>query len=303
VAADGSGEVLVSPEVIIAGNLPRRGGGARSSVLVRGLTPAGMALRPNVRLTAGRPFTPGLREMIVSRAQAHRFEGLGLGERVRLGGSDWTVVGLFEADGTAYDSEVWTDVHDLADEFDRPEYSSVLLAAVDAPAQSELIRRISEDQRLHLKALSERSYWADQTRPAQRIKTMGLFLVALMSVGACFAAMNTMYAAVAYRTRETVILQVLGFGRRSILLSFLAESLIVSFVGGVLGCLVALPIHGASTSTANFRMLSEIAFTFRITPDLLGQGLGFALLMGAVGGVLPARLAARQDIVQSLRGA
>jgi putative ABC transport system permease protein len=303
VATDAPGRPLVSAEIIVVVNVLRRGMNERSNVLIRGISPQGAALRPRVRLVAGRPFEPGLRELLVSRALAKRFAGLGLGERVKLGQAEWSVVGLFEASGTAFDSEVWADVNELAEEFDRPEYSSVLLQATDAAAQAELIRRISDDRRLHLKALREKAYWAEQTRPAQRIKSLGLFLVAVMSVGACFAAMNTMYAAVANRTRETVILQVLGFDRRSILVSFLVESLIVSLSGGILGCLMALPIHGASTSTANFRMFTEIAFTFQITPDLLGQGLLFALLMGAAGGILPARLAARAGIVAALRGA
>lgn len=303
VATDARGRPLVSGEVIVVVNLSRRGTSDRSNALIRGISPAGVDLRPSVRLVAGRFFEPGLRELVVSRALAQRFDGLGLGERVKLGQGEWTVVGLFDGNGTAFDSEVWADVNEIAEDFDRPDYSSVLLKAVDPASQAELIRRISDDQRLHLKALREKAYWGEQTRLAARIKRLGLFLVAIMSLGACFAAMNTMYAAVAHRTRETVILQVLGFRRRSILLSFLVESLIVSLLGGVLGCLLALPIHGASTQTANFLMFTEVAFTFRITPDLLGEGLLFALLMGAVGGVLPARLAARQGIVRALRGA
>jgi putative ABC transport system permease protein len=302
VAADAGGRPLVSAEIIIVVNLARRVQGERSNVLIRGISPQGAVLRPRVTLVAGRPFAPGLRQLNVSRALAQRFRGLGLGERVKLGQGEWTVVGLFDAAGTAFDSEVWADVNEIAEEFDRPEYSSVLLQATDVGAQSALIRRISDDQRLHLKALPEKAYWADQTRPALRIKSLGLFLVLVMSIGACFAAMNTMYAAVSHRARETVILQVLGFGRRSILVSFLIESLIVSLAGGILGCLLALPIHGVSTGTANFRMLTETAFTFRITPDLVSQGLAFALLMGAAGGALPARLAARQGIAQALRG-
>lgn len=303
VATDARGRPLVSGEVIVVVNLSRRGTSERSNALIRGISPAGVDLRPSVRLVAGRFFEPGLRELVVSRALAQRFDGLGLGERVKLGQGEWTVVGLFDGNGTAFDSEVWADVNEIAEDFDRPDYSSVLLKAADPASQAELIRRISDDQRLHLKALREKAYWGEQTRLAARIKRLGLFLVAIMSLGACFAAMNTMYAAVAHRTRETVILQVLGFRRRSILLSFLVESLIVSLLGGVLGCLLALPIHGASTQTANFLMFTEVAFTFRITPDLLGEGLLFALLMGAVGGVLPARLAARQGIVRALRGA
>jgi len=284
-------------------NLATRGRGERSNVLVRGIAAKGAALRPGVELVEGRWFEPGHRELTVSRSQSRRFEGLGLGERVRLGQREWTVVGVFEGNGSAFDSEVWTDVNELADDFDRPDYSSVLLRGLDAPARAALVQQISDDQRLHLKALPEKAYWAEQTRMANRIKRLGSLLIVLMSVGSCFAVMNTMYAAVAHRARETVILQVLGFGRRSILVSFLIESLIVSLAGGVLGCLLALPIHGVSTETANFLMMTEVAFTFRITPDLLAQGLGFALVMGVLGGVFPARFAARQGIVQALRGA
>jgi putative ABC transport system permease protein len=303
VARDVQGQSLVSPEVIVVVNVPRRGGSQRSNVLLRGISPPAVRLRPGVRLVAGRRFEAGLRELMVSQSLAQRFEGLGLGERVKLGPGEWTVTGVFDANGTAFDSEVWADVNELAEDFDRPDYSSVLLRAVDLGAQAQLIRRISEDRRLHLKALPEKAYWLEQTRPAVRIKRLGMLLVVLMSIGSCFAAMNTMYAAVAHRSRETVILQVLGFGRRSILLSFLVESLIVSLVGGLLGCVLALPIHGVSTETANFLMFTEVAFKFRITPDVLLEGLLFALLMGALGGLLPARLAARQGIVQALRGA
>jgi len=302
VATDEKGQPLVSAEAIVVVSLPRRRSGDRSNVLIRGVSPQAFVLRPGVRLVAGRPFQPGLRELIVSRALAQRVQGMGLGERVKLGRGEWEVVGLFEANRTAFDSEVWADVHELAEEFNRQEYSSVLLRAVDAAAQTALIRHISEDQRLHLKALDEEVYYAEQTKAAVPIKALGMLLATLMAIGASFAAMNTMYASVAYRSRETAILQVLGFRRRSILLSFLIESLILSLLGGLLGCLLALPIHGVTTATTNFRTLSEITFAFRITPDLLVGGLLFALLMGAVGGVLPARLAARQLIVHVLRG-
>lgn len=303
VATDERGRPLVSPEVIVVVNLPARGRAERSNVLVRGVSAMGAALRPGVHLVEGRWFQPGHRELAVSRSQSQRFEGLGLGERVRLGQREWTVVGVFDGNGSAFDSEAWADVNEIADDFDRPDYSSVLLRGGDAPARAALVRQISDDQRLQLKALPEKAYWAEQTRLANRIKRLGSFLIVLMSIGSCFAVMNTMYAAVAHRTRETVILQVLGFGRRSILMSFLIESLIVSLVGGVLGCLLALPIHGVSTETANFLMMTEVAFTFRITPDLLAQGLLFGLLMGVLGGVPPARFAARQGIVRALRGA
>jgi putative ABC transport system permease protein len=302
VATDARGRPLVSPEVIVVVNLPRQGSDNRSNVLIRGLSPQGFALQPSVRLMAGRALQPGLRELVVSRAAAQRFQGLELGARVKLGRGEWSVVGHFEAHQTAFDSEVWADVYELAEEFDRQEYSSVLLKAVDDAAQAALIHRISEDQRLHLKALREEAYYAEQTTTAAPVKALGFFLAVLMAIGTAFAAMNTMYAAVAHRTREIATLRVLGFRPRNILLSFLIESLILSLSGGGLGCLLALPIHGTSTGTTNFQTFSEIAFAFRVTPDLLLRGLLFALLIGFLGGALPARLAARQLIARAFRG-
>ena len=301
VATDDTGRPLVSPEIVVALNLLRRGTGDRSNVLIRGVSGQGFALRPRLRVVAGRAFRRGLREIIVSRHVAERFAGVGLGERMRLGRGMWRVVGLFEASGTAFDSEAWADVDELAEDFDRDEYSSVLLRSATPAGSAALIRRISDDQRLHLKAVNEVAYYGEQTKAAAPIKALGLFLAALMAVGASFAGMNTMYSAVAHRTREIAILQVLGFRRRSILLAFLVESLIIALIGGLLGCLLALPIHGVSTGTTNFRTFSQISSAFRVTPDLLGQGMLFALVIGAVGGALPARVAARQVIVLALR--
>jgi ABC-type lipoprotein release transport system permease subunit len=269
--------------------------------MVRGLRSNGIALRPQVRLAAGRLFRPGLREVIVGRAVAERFQNAGLGDRLRFGRSAWQVVGIFEAGRTAYGSEIWADAAELADDFDRPDYSSVLLKAEGEAALRSIRERIGSDQRLHLKALAEQDYYAEQTRTANPIKILGSFLAVLMAIGASFAVMNTMYAAVARRGREIGILRVLGFQPGSILLSFLVESLALALAGGLLGCLLALPIHGLTTGTMNFRTFSDITFAFRITPDLLLRGLGFSLVMGVVGGVLPARLAARQKMVETLR--
>ncbi|MGH7427709.1 MAG: ABC transporter permease [Candidatus Methylomirabilaceae bacterium] len=301
VEVDAAGVPLVSPEVIVLLNLPKRSDGQGSNVIVRGLSPKGFELRPQVKLVQGRAFKPGLREVVVGRSVAERFQNAGLGETLRFGRSQWKVVGLFEAGRTAFDSEIWADTSELADDFDRLAYSSVLLRAESASALRAIEQRISDDRRLHLKALSELAYYEEQTKTAGPIKLLGSFMAILMSIGASFAAMNTMYAAVARRSREIGVLRVLGFRSRSILLSFLTESLFLALAGGVIGCLLALPIHGLTTGTTNFRTFSEVAFAFRITPDLLIRGLGFSLLMGGLGGLLPARLASRQPMVETLR--
>jgi putative ABC transport system permease protein len=303
VATDADGTPLVSPEVIVLLNLPKRGGGQGANVLVRGVRAKGFALRPKVRIVEGRTARPGLREIIVGRSVAERFENAGLGQRLRFGRSHWTVVGIFDAGRTAFGSEIWADTSELADDFDRADYSSVLLRAESAAAVRAVERRVDSDQRLRLKAQAEQEYYAEQTKNAGPIKILGSFMAVLMSIGASFAVMNTMYAAVARRAREIGVLRVLGFQPTNILLSFLAESVLLAMLGGLLGCLLALPIHGLTTGTMNFRTFSDISFAFRITPDLMALGLGFALLVGAVGGFLPARLAARQPMVEALREA
>src|SRR5512137_593385 len=301
VALDADGTPLVSPEVIVLLNLPKRGDGQGANVLVRGLRAKGFALRPPVRLVEGRAARPGLREVIVGRAIADRFENAGLGQMLRFGRSHWRVVGIFEAGRTAFGSEIWTDASELADDFDRADYSSVLLRADDPAALRAIERRIDGDQRLHLKAQAEPAYYAEQTKNAGPIKILGGFMAILMAIGASFAIMNTMYASVARRAREIGVLRVLGFQPGSILLSFLGESVLLALLGGLLGCFLALPIHGLTTGTMNFRTFSDISFAFRITPDLMARGMGFALVMGAVGGFLPARLASRQPMVETLR--
>ena len=301
VAADAAGVPLVSPEVIVLLNLPKRADGQGANVLVRGLGATGFELRPQVRLVQGRMARLGLREVIVGRSIAERFQDAGLGERLRFGRSRWTVVGIFEAGRTAFGSEIWTDATELADDFDRADYSAVLLRAESPLALRAIARRIDSDQRLHLKAQAEPEYYAEQTKTAGPIKVLGGFMAILMAIGASFAVMNTMYAAVARRSREIGVLRVLGFQPGSILLSFLGESVLLALLGGLVGCLLALPIHGLTTGTMNFRTFSDISFAFRITPDLLLNGLGFSLAMGALGGFLPARLASRQPMVETLR--
>jgi putative ABC transport system permease protein len=300
VARDGTGEPLVSAEIQVLAFLPRRGG-EHAHVIIRGVSPAGLSLRPQVRLVAGRLFKPGLREVVVSQVLSRRF-AMEIGQPLRLeGGNPWVVVGLFEAGGSAYDSEIWTDANAVADEFKRPVFSSILMRAADASSLATLARRITDDRRLHLQARPEVEYFREQTKASAPIKMLGTFIALIMSIGACFAAMNAMYASVAYRRREVGTLRVLGFQRGQVLLAFLVESVLLAIAGGALGCLCSIPIHGISTGTLNFNTFAELAFYFRITPGMLAFGITFAALMGAFGGFLPALFAARRTIVQSLR--
>ena len=301
IAKDSGGEPVVSPEQVVLINVPRRGEVQGSNVAIRGLGAAGPALRPEFKLVEGRMFRPGLREVIASRKIAGRFENCGLGDRLRFAKGYWTVVGIFEVGNTAYDSEIWADANELAADFDREAYSSVLVRAHDAGAVARLKDQITNDRRLHLKAQTEREYYERQTSSAAPIKYLGLFIAALMAIGASFAAMNTMYAAVARRTREIGTLRVVGFSRGSILFCFILESVLIAALGGALGCLLALPINGVTTGTTNFSTFSEIAFNFRITPGLLLNGMLFAVIMGGVGGFFPAWRAAHENIVTALR--
>ena len=301
IAKNEKGEPWVSPELIVLINLPRRGQAQGSNVTIRGLTPAGFSLRPEFKLVEGRQFRSGLREVIVSKKISDRFQNCGLGDKVKFAKGYWTVVGIFEVGNTAYASEIWTDPEDLGQDFDRDAYSSVFLRAVDSSTLNRLKQQLADDRRLHLKAQTEREYYEKQTSSAAPIKALGIFIAGLMAIGASFASMNTMYAAVARRTKEIGALRVLGFSRGSILLSFVIESVLIALVGGAIGCLLALPVNGVTTGTTNFTTFSELAFNFRVTPRLLLNGMIFAALMGFIGGLFPAWRAARENIVTALR--
>jgi putative ABC transport system permease protein len=303
VKTDPGGEPVVSADTVVLINLPKRGEAQGANVTIRGLSPTGLALRPQVRVVQGRMFQPGLREVIASRRISERFQNTSLGDRLKFGKGEWNVVGIFDAANTAFDSEIWVDVNQLASDYNREFYSSALLRAADQRAAQEMISRIENERRWNLTAQPEPDYYKQQTRAAGPIKAMGMFIAVVMGIGACFAAMNTMYAAVTYRTREIATLRVLGFKKSSILLSFLTESLLLALIGGALGCLLALPINGVTTGTANWQTFSEIAFAFRITPQLLTTGMIFAALMGLFGGLFPARQAARKPAAAALREA
>jgi putative ABC transport system permease protein len=239
----------------------------------------------------------------VSRAISQRCQHTALGDHLPFGKGDWSVVGMFEAGNTAFDSEIWVDVNQLASDYNRTTYSSALLRAADPQSIDDLISRIEADRRYDLTAQRELAYYEEQTASAGPIKALGYFIAIVMGIGACFAAMNTMYAAVSYRSREIATLLILGYRRYAILFSFMVEALILSVSGGIIGCLLSLPVNGITTGTANWQTFSEVAFAFQVTPQLLIGGIIFSLLMGLLGGFFPASRASRQKPAFTMREA
>ena len=301
IARDSQGKPLASAEIAVIVNLPKRESGESSNVTLRGVSETGLTMRPQIRIVEGRMFHPEVGEAIVSRKIADRFSGAGPGQTLQLGRRGLTIVGVFDAGGTGFDSEIWSHVTDVADAFDRSGYSSVLLRAESVATRDQLANRIAAEQRLKLEAKPERTYYQEQTGTSAPIKGLGIFVAIILGIGACFGGMNTMYAAVAYRTREIGTLRALGFSKASIMLSFVIESMLIALIGGVVGCLLALPVNGIATGTMNFRTFSEVAFSFKITPDLFISALIFAAVLGLLGGLLPSRMAARMPITKALR--
>jgi putative ABC transport system permease protein len=301
VAREGD-QPLVAPETLTLIYKARKGMSQGSNVQIRGIGAMSNKLRSGFKVIAGRMFQPGLAEAVVSERIAQRFQGLDVGDKFRIQTSDYTVVGLFEAGGKAFESEIWVDVNSLASTTKRETFSSVLLRANDQTALQSLAKRITDDQRLHLKALPERTFYEDQQGNASSaLKGLAVFIGFIMAVGAGFAGMNTMYAAVARRTKEIGTLRVLGFRRRSILIAFVLESLAIAVIGVAIGILLALPLNFVSTGTANFTTFSEIAFNFRVTPGLMLWALIFGLGIGLLGSLLPSIRASRFKIVDALR--
>ena len=301
VAREGD-QPLVSPETLTLIYKARKGQSQGSNVTIRGIGPMSNKLRSGFKTVSGRMFQPGLAEAVVSRRISERFQGLDLGDKFRIQATDYTVVGLFEAGGKAFESEIWVDVNSLASATKRESFSSVLLRAKDETALASLAKRITDDQQLHLKAVPERTFYEDQQGVASgALKGLAVFIALIMAVGAGFAGMNTMYAAVARRTKEIGTLRVLGFRRRSILIAFVLESVAIAVIGVAIGILLALPLNFVSTGTANFTTFSEIAFNFRVTPDLMLSGLIFGIGIGFLGSLLPSIRASRFRIVDALR--
>ena len=271
----------------------------KASTSLRGLTSEGLAMRDQVRIVEGRWFRPGQREVVAGRSVADRYPAARLGSVLEFGKGQWTVVGIMDSDGSATDSEIFADLNQVASDYNRYEgLSSILLRAENPQA---LINDLTSDRRFNVAAQSERSYYEAQTRSALPLQTLGFLVAAIMAVGSAFAAMNTMFTAVAWRSPEIGTLRVLGFSRAGILGSFLIESLLLSAAGGILGCLLVLPLNQVSTAIGSVTTFSEIVFRFRVTPMHMGIGILFSLLVGVLGGFFPARAAARKQILDALR--
>ena len=303
VARGADGQPQASRETVILISLDKRGGG-RSNVMVRGVGPRGLALRPAVRLVRGRMFRPGSSEIIAGAGVARGFAGAELGEHVRFGQREWQVVGLFDAGNSGFDSELWGDSDQLMQAFRRPVYSSLVVRLADSASFERYRQAIERDPRLTLEAKRERAFYADQTEALSTfINILGMAMSVIFSIGAVIGALVTMYASVASRVLEIGTLRALGFQRRSILAAFLSESLLLGLIGGVAGVACASLLQLVSFSTTNFQSFAELAFGFRLTPPIVLQALLFALAMGLVGGFLPALRAARLGIVDALRAA
>jgi ABC-type lipoprotein release transport system permease subunit len=301
---DTDGNPLTSSELVVILNMKKIGGGT-SNVTLRGVSENGPLLRPQFKLVKGRMFKPGLSEVIVSRGISKRFKNCRIDDIIRFGSYQWKVVGIFDADGTAPDSEIWTDVEGAMNDMKRSSYSSVLVRTTDKPSQDQFTAALANDPRLNLQGKSERAYYEKQTSTADPIKFFGVFVGVIMAIGASFGAMNTMYAAVSARTKEIATLRVLGFSHLSILISFIIESLLLALLGGILGCIfgflaVNIALSGV-TGTTNFNTFSEVVFAFRLTPEILITGIVFSLFIGFFGGILPATQAAFTKIILALR--
>ena len=301
IARDERGQPMISADVIVLVNLPRRDGASESHVLIRGVSPLGIELRPQVSLSAGRWFRPGLREVVVPRRLSARFADFDLGGQINIGTRRLTVVGFTEGRNSAFDSEVWMDADECRALFERNMYSSALARLAEGASTNALVQRIESNKQLPLRALPETAYYASQTMTAMPIKILGNFLATMMSIGAIFAAMNTMYASVGARTREIGTLRVLGYRRRTVLLTFIIEGTFLALIGGVLGCALSLPMHARSAAFISFESWSEMMFQFQITPKLMGQGMLFAVAVGIFGSLLPAIRAARLPVITALK--
>ncbi|HZP46805.1 MAG TPA: FtsX-like permease family protein [Candidatus Binataceae bacterium] len=296
-----TGEPYASPELPVQVLLDRTDG-VRDNVILRGVRPIALLVHDKVHLVAGRMFKPGLGEVIVGQGLLHRYRHCALGAMLPAGRRTWKVVGIFAAGGGSFESEIWGDLFQVLRDTQRGDYyASVRIKLAPGADADALIRRIADDPRINLQAESEAAYYKDQTVTADRMRSLGTVAALIMAIGAVFAAMNTMYAAISARTTELATLRALGFTGGAVMLSMLAESLLLALAAGLLGIVLALPINGVSTTFANTVTFSTMAFSFRVTPAIIGQGLLFAALMGLLGGWLPAWHAMRMNVVDALR--
>jgi len=292
---------LISPELVIIFKIPKKDDPKGSNVLVRGVTPMAFTMRPYVRIIDGRMFRPGVNEVIVARRIRDRFVNTAIGDSFKFGSQTYNVVGVFDAQGTAFDSEMWCDADFLGQARKRDAYSSLILRPTDRDAYESIKAAIKGDNRLKLEVTSEYQYYADQTTGLMGIVILVAIVTFFMTIGAILGTMNTMFSAIASRGRELATLRALGFKRRTIILSVVIESAFVALLGGLAGLLLALPVNAISTGTTNFQTFSEVAFNFRVDGHVALNGILIALIAGIIGGMLPALRAARTPITTALR--
>jgi ABC-type lipoprotein release transport system permease subunit len=301
-AAGPDGTPLLAKEVVVLMVFEKRGSGAKANVTIRGIAPNSLRLRPQVELIAGRLPRPGSSEVAVGKGIAQGFRNAGFGERISFAMREWSVVGVFDAGKTGYGYEIWGDAEQLMQAFRRPAYSSILFRLKDSDSFEKVKERIQGDPRLTLEAKRETTYYKDQSEMmAKFLRILGLSLTIIFSTGAVVGGMITMYAAVAHRTREIGTLRALGFQRSAILYAFLSESILIGLIGGLAGLFFSTFLQFFTVSTVNFQTFSELAFSFSLTVEIAAQSLLFALVMGLVGGILPAIRASGMRVVDALR--
>jgi putative ABC transport system permease protein len=299
-----NGKPAITSEVVVIANFPLRSTGTDANVQVRGVSENALKVRRNVHIVAGRFFSPGLSELVVGKNVPATYKGLELGNTVRFGGGTWTVVGIFDAGGSAFDSEIWGDARVVAEVYKRPDYifQSATARLTSPAAITQLRDRLSTDPQMTVQVDREIDYYRKQSQGlTQMIRILGGTVAGIMGIGAIFGALNTMYSAVSERSREIATMRAIGFGAGSVIASFIFEALFIAAIGGLVGCVAVLPLNSVTTGAMNFQTFSHLAFAFKVTPLLLGVGIAFALLMGLIGGVPPAIRAARRPVAQSLR--
>jgi ABC-type lipoprotein release transport system permease subunit len=300
IASTNAGEPLASPEIVTVINLPSVDSPNGMNVTLRGLSQVGVEMR-EVSIKEGNWFQSGQRQVVVGKSVAKRYPNAQPGKRLRFGRGDWEVVGVMDGGESAINSEIWGDLNQISSDFNREEQlNSVLIRASDAASVNALMNSLNDDRQLNVSAVAERQYYERQTAAGAPLRFFGILVAMIMAIGSSFAAMNTMYAAIARRAKEIGTLRVVGYSRGSILLSFVVESLMLALIGGLLGCVLALPLNGVTTGIGSFVTFSEIAFNFRVGPKAVLAGIVFALIVGAVGGFFPARNAARKEILTAL---
>ena len=304
IARGADGSPLVTAEVVLVAPIPLISTGTDANVEVRGVSKNVLEIRKNIKIVEGRMFSPGLNEIVVGKNANASYAGLTLGNTIALGSVHWKIVGIFDAGGSSFDSDVWGDAHLIGPAFNRPDiyFQSITVHLTSPIALQKLKDAATADPRLNVDVTREIDYYSKQSnRLTTLITVLGGLVAGVMAIGAVFGALNTMYSAVAERGREIATMRALGFGGPSVVFSFVIEALLIAFVGGLVGCIAVLPLNGLTTGAMNLQTFSHVAFAFRITTELLVKGIVFALVMGVIGGFLPAMRAASMPVASALR--